>query len=133
MSAGSSMMPACFGGKLQLRRRAHHAVRHDAAHGLLLERDLRAGNVRAERGEHADQAGARVGRAAHDLEQRRALLDLDLDDLQLVGVGMLAGLDDARDAERAELVGRIVDALDLEADRRQASSRSPRPTPWSSR
>ena len=76
--------------------------------------------------EHADEAGARVGRAADHLEQRSALLDLDLHDLQLVGVGMLAGLDDARDAERAELVGRIVDALDLQADRRQRS-RSHRP------
>ena len=109
-----------FRGKLQLRRRAHHAVRHDAAHRLFLQRDLRPGNVGAERREHADEARTRVRRAAHHLEQRRALLHLDLDDLQLVGVGMLAGLDDARNAERAELVGGIVDALDLQADRRQA-------------
>ncbi len=108
-----------FGGQFKLGGRAHHAVRHDAAHGLLLERDLRAGNVSAERCEHAEETGARVGGPAHHFEQRRALLHLDLNDLQLVGIGMLAGLDDARDAKRRQLVGRIVDALDLQPDRRQ--------------
>ena len=48
-----------------------------------------------------------------------ALLDLDLHDPQAVGVRMLLCLDDARDAKGAELRRRIVDALDLEPDRRQ--------------
>ncbi len=72
------------------------------------------------------------GRAADHLEQRSAFLHLDLDDLQLVGVRVLAGLDDARNAERAELVGGIVDALDLQTDRRQACRDLIDRAPWSS-
>ena len=105
--------------KLKFGGRAHHAVRNDTAHRLLLKRDLRAGNVRAERREHSEHAGARVRRAADDFHQRLALGDLDLHDLQLVGVWMLLGFDDARDRECAERLRRIFDAFDLEPDRRQ--------------
>src|SRR5262249_51959764 len=51
--------------------------------------------------------------------QSPALFDLDLHYLQLIGVGMLLGFDDARDTERTELLSWIGDALDLEADSRQ--------------
>ena len=60
-----------------------------------------------------------VGGATDDLDGGLALGDLDLCHAQAIGVRMLLGLEHARDRERAELLGRIVDAFDLEADRRQ--------------
>ncbi len=57
-----------------------------------------AGNVGAERRENGNHAGARVWCAADDFHQRLALRDLDLDDLQLVGVRMFLGFDDARNS-----------------------------------
>ena len=49
----------------------------------------------------------------------------------LSALGCLLGFDDARDREtRRALVAGSVDAFDLEADRRQTSSRSHRPSPW---
>ncbi len=64
--------------------------------------------------EYADHAGPRVGRAADDLQH--ALAGIDLADAELVGVGVLLGLDDAGDREGLELRRRILDAFDLEAD-----------------
>ena len=81
-------MPSWSSDSSQLALRHQHAVGHDAAHGTLVERDLRAGNVGADRREHADHAGAGVGRPAYDLEHAAA--GIDLAHLQLVGVGMLA-------------------------------------------
>ena len=59
------------------------------------------------------------------------VLDLDLHDLQLVGVRMALGFDDARDAERAELLRRIVDAFHFEPDGRQLRRDLLDRTPWS--
>ena len=67
--------------------------------GLRLERDAGAGDVAADRREHADHAGPGVGRAAHDLDH--ALAGVDLAHLQLVGVGMALGLEHAGDGESA--------------------------------
>ncbi len=78
------------------------------------ERDLLAGNIGPDRREHALHAGARVGRAAHDLQRLAA--GVDHADAQPVGVGVLFGLDDARDDETPAAARRVLHAFDLEAD-----------------
>ena len=103
-------------GELHLALRQHHPVRHHAAHGLGFERDAGARNIGAKRGEHADEAGLRIGRAANDFEGWLARLDLDLQHLQLVGVGMLLGLDDTRNGELRQRRRGIINALHLEPD-----------------
>jgi hypothetical protein len=71
---------------------------------------------RCRRGEHALHAGARVGRAAHDLHGR-AVAGIDHAHAQAVGVGMLLGLDDmGDDREGRQRLRLVLDALDLEAD-----------------
>ena len=100
--------------ELELGRRAQHAVRLDAADDALGEGDLLPGDVGPDRREHALHAGARVGRAAHDLHGLAA--GVDHADPQPVGVGMLFGLDDARDDEAVVFGARVLDAFDLEAD-----------------
>ncbi len=79
------------------------------------ERDVLAGNEGAGRREHALHAGARIGRAAHDLD-RLAVAGIDHADAQPVGIGMLLGLDHAGDDERRERLRLVLDALDLEPD-----------------
>ena len=90
------MMPSCSSESSSSR--SEHSMPFDTTPriGLGLQRELGAGDVAAERREHADHAGARVGRAAHDLDHAAA--GIDLADLQLVGVRMLLGLEHARDA-----------------------------------
>ena len=104
-------------GKVELALGEHHAVRIDAPHRQLLERDAGSGNVTADRPENADQARLRVGRATNDFDRRLARLDLDLANLELVRVGMLLRLHDARDREGAQRLGRVLDAFHLEPDR----------------
>ena len=87
-------------GQLQLGFRDQHAAALDAADGADAERDVLAGNEGAGRREHALHAGARIGRAAHDLH-RLAVAGVDHADAQPVGVRMLLGLDHARDREGA--------------------------------
>lgn len=99
---------------LQLARRAHHAVRLDAANGGDLQRHVEAGDIGPRRAEHADQPGAGIGRAAHDLH--RAVTGIDRQDLQLIRLRMPLGRQDARDAERLKRLTRIMHALDLQAD-----------------
>ena len=77
-----------------------------------------AGNVGAERREHADQAGARVGGAAHHLDQRRLPVST-WQTCSLSALGCLPASTMRATVKAASFVGRIVDALDLEADRRQ--------------
>ena len=100
--------------ELELGGRAQHAVRLDAADDALGERDLLAGNIGPDRREHALHPGARVRRAADDLNRARA--GFDDADPQPVGVGMRLGLDDVADDEAGVLGARVLDALDLEAD-----------------
>ena len=76
--------------------------------------EVGAGDVAAGRGEDALHAGARVGRAAHDLDHARA--GIDLADAQAIGVGMLHGLDHMAHDEALQGFGRVGDALDLEAE-----------------
>jgi hypothetical protein len=105
--------------ELQLAARAQHAVALLAADLAGLERDAGAGNEAAGRGEDALHAGARVGRAAHDLDDR-AGAGVDLAQPQAIGVGMLHGLDDMADDEALQRFGRVADALDLEAQHGEA-------------
>ena len=100
--------------ELELRRRTQHAVRFDAADDALGERDLLAGNIRADRREYALHARAGVRRAADDLH--RPLARFDDADLEPVGVGMRLGLDDGSDHEAVVLAARVVDALHFETD-----------------
>ncbi len=104
---------------LQLERRHQHAAAFDAANGADAERDVLTRNERARRREHADHAGPRIGRAAHDLH-RRTGPGVDHADAQPVGIGMLLGRDHAGDGERRQRRRLVGDALDLEADHGQA-------------
>ena len=70
---------------------------------LALSMHAGAGNVAAGRREDALHAGARVGRAAHDLHDAAA--GIDLADPQPVGVGMLHRLDDVADDEALQGLG----------------------------
>ena len=102
-------------GDLQLEFGDQHAAAFDAADGADLQRHILAGDERARRHEHALHAGARIRRAAHDLD-RIAAAGIDHAHAQPVGVGMLLRLDDARDDERREQLGLVLDALDFEPD-----------------
>ena len=105
-------------GQFKLGARAQHAQRFDAADDALAESDLLAWDVGSRRREHALHAGAGVGRAADHLHGRGAA-GVDHADAQPVGVGMGLGLDHIGDDEILQRLGRVVDALDLEADARQ--------------
>ena len=102
-------------GDLQLGFGDQHAAALDVADLADAERDVLAGNEGAGRREHALHAGARIRRAAHDLD-RLAVAGIDHADAQPVGIRMLLGFDDARDDERREQLGLVLDALDLEPD-----------------
>ena len=95
-----------------LALRDEHAVRFDAADHAALEVEPGAGDAAADGGEHALHAGARVGRPADDLDPCGTRID-DAD-LEPVGVGMGLGLDHDGSGEGGELLGTVVDALELE-------------------
>ena len=97
-----------------LAHRAQHAVGVDAADHALLEVELGAGDEAADRREHALHAGARVGRAAHHLHD--TLAGIDLADAQLVGVRVLHRFDHIADGEGRQVLGAVLDMLDLEPD-----------------
>ena len=101
-----------FGGVLQLGGRAEHAVRDDAADGLLDQGHVQAGHIGADRGVDGGQARTGVRRTADDL--LAAVDGVDLADLETVGVRVAGGLDDLADRERGQLGRRIGDVLDLE-------------------
>ena len=103
-------------GDLQLGRRAQHAAALDAADGADAERDVLAGNEGAGRREHAEHAGARIRRAAHDLHRRAAVAGVDHADAQAIGIRMLLGRDHARDGERRQRLRLVLEFLDLEPD-----------------
>ena len=100
--------------QLQLAEGAQHAVALLAADLARLQRHVRAGNVAAGRREDALHAGARVGRAAHDLHQAAA--GIDSAQPEPIGIGMLHRLDDVADHEALERLARVGDALDLEPE-----------------
>ena len=100
--------------ELELRRRAQHAVRLDAADDALGEGDLLPGNIGPDRREHALHSRAGVRRAADHLDRPGA--GVDHADLQPVGVGMLHSFDHPRDDEAVVFGARVFDAFHLEAD-----------------
>jgi len=106
--------PLVIVAELELRRRAQHAIRFDAADDALGERQLLARNIGPHGREHALHAGARIGRAADDLDQTAA--GVDDADFQPIGVGVLLGFDDGSDDEAVVFARRVLDRLNLEAD-----------------
>ena len=102
--------------ELQLGRRAQHAAALDAADSADAERDGLAGNEGTRRREHADQSRARIRRAAHHLHRRAAIAGIDHADPQAIRIGMLLGGDHARDGERRQCPGLVLDVLDLKPD-----------------
>ncbi len=111
--------PVMVVGQLHLALGAQHAVGIDAADRPFLERDTGAGNIGADGGKHADHASAAIGSAAYHLDRGLAGGNLNLGDLQLVCVRVLLGVQHPRDGEGRQLPGGVLDAFDLEADRRQ--------------
>ncbi|OIQ64121.1 hypothetical protein GALL_543330 [mine drainage metagenome] len=103
-------------GNLQLCRRAQHAAALDSADGADAKRDVLAGNVGAGGGEHADESGACVRRAAHDLHRRGAVAGVDHADPQAIRVGVLRGGDHARDGEGRERLRLVLNVFDLKPD-----------------
>ena len=103
-------------GNFQLGRRAQHAAALDASDGADAERDVLAGNEGAGRREHADQAGARIRRAADHLHRCAAVAGIDHADAQAIRVRMLLGRNHPRDRERRQRLRLVVDMLDLEPD-----------------
>ncbi len=102
-------------GNHQFGRRAQHAAAFHAANGADRQRDVLAGDEGAGRREHALHAGARIGRAANDLD-RLAVAQFDHADAQAVCVRMLLGRNDVGDDEGLEQSGLVLDVLDLEPD-----------------
>ena len=105
-------------GQFHLGFRDEHAAAFDAANGANAERDLLARNVGAGRREHAVHAGARVRRAAHDLD-RIAGAGVDDADAQPVRVRMLLRLDHPGDGEGAKRLRLVLDVLHLEPNHRE--------------
>ena len=103
---------------LELALGAHHAAALDATNVADGERDFDAGYVGPGGSKGADQSRARIRRAADDLH-RLASAGIHHQHLELVGVGMLFGGDDAGDRERLER-RLVVHQLYFEPDHRQA-------------
>ena len=101
-------------GQLELALRQQHAVGLDAPNLRLGERQVDAGNVAADRREHAFQPGARVRRSAHDLQTLGA--GIDLAHLELIGVRVLRRAQHLRHRERRERGRGVEHLLDLEPD-----------------
>ena len=100
--------------QLELGNRAHHPVRFDAAYCCDLQDHAVRRHRCARRTEHTEHPGARIGRAADDLQRLAA--GIDGQHLQLVGLRMRRGAQHLGDAKVSELVGRVFDALDLKPD-----------------
>jgi hypothetical protein len=109
-------------GEPELARRAQHAEGLDAAQLGLLDLEL-AGQDRTDHRAWHLHAGGSVGRAADDLQQF-AGAGVDLAQLELVGVGVLLGLDDLRHHDTAEGGRGRFGLLDLEAGHGQQMAES---------
>ena len=103
--------------ELQLQRRTHHARRLNPPDLGLLEIEPGPRNMCAGGGEHAGQAGARVGRTAYHLDHLETVVDQA--DREFVGVRMGRNLLDFGHHEIGKIGGAVMDALDLEPQRRQ--------------
>jgi hypothetical protein len=102
---GQHQQAAALVGDAQLLGRAQHAEGFDAAQ--LGRLDAEAGQVGAHQRAGDLDAGGGIGGAADDLQQL-ALPRVHLADAQLVGVGVLLGLDDLRDDDLGEHGGHAV-------------------------
>ena len=107
--------PAMVVAKLELTRRAHHAVAFDPADRRDLQRQVAAGDVRTRRSEHAEQSGAGVGRSAHHLDLF-AGARIDGQHLKLVGLRMLLRGQHLGDAKWRQRYGPVADLLHLQPD-----------------
>ena len=101
-------------GKLHLALGEHHAVALDTADPADLDRGVDAGDPVAGGRDHHLDAGAGVRGAADDL--LLAVGGQNPADPELVGVGVLHGLDHLADREGREPSGRVRHALDLEPE-----------------
>ena len=106
-----------IGAERQFQRRTHHARRFDPPDPGLLEIEPGARNMAADGGEHAGQAGPRIVRPAHHLDLLRAIVDQA--DLEFIGVGMGRHLRDFGHHETFKAGGAVMDAFELEPQRRQ--------------
>ena len=97
----------------ELARRAEHAVAHLAADLAPLEREA-ARQRRARRCVRHDHAVGDVRRAAHD--RGGAVAELDVAELELVGVGVRPDGEDARHPHAGDLLTRRLEPFDLEAE-----------------
>ena len=113
--AGQFKDPVVLIAQLQLADRTHHAVRFDPADCADLQFKPAARNHRAGQAEHADHAGAGIGRAADHL-QRRTGPGIDAEHLQLVSIGVALRADHPRDAKTCEPIGGVFDPLNLQPD-----------------
>ncbi len=104
--------------KVQLKGRAQHAARGDAADFGLLQHRAGARDHRAGRSEDALDAGARVRRTAHHLDPR--LAGVDEAELQPVGIRVPLGRDHRGDGEGFEPGSAIFYAFDVVAEPDQA-------------
>ena len=98
--------------KLQLARGAHHPVGFDAANGCFLQNHAICGNNSAFKAEDADQPGARIGRAAHDLH--RAIACIDCQDLKLVCLRMPLCRQHLGDAETTQLFSWVLNPFNFQ-------------------
>ncbi len=103
-------------GELQFSRGTQHAAAFDAPDGADAERDVLAGDEGAGRRKHADEAGARIRRATDHPHGWGAIAGIDHADAQAIGIRMLLGRDDARNRERRQRLGLVLDMLDLKPD-----------------
>ena len=93
----------------------HHRLGFLAADFAHFEGDAGAGDEGAGEGGHADQAGARIGRAA-DHGVFTAIADIHAQRAQTVGIGVLAGLDHPGDDKAGQGGGAVFHAFNLDAD-----------------
>ena len=98
---------------------AQHAGRDDALDGFRREREP-AGQRRADlRPQHLAAGLGNIGGAAHDLRRRAAACGDDVDERELVGIGVRPLRDDLGDDDAREARAEIGQRFDLEAAARQ--------------
>lgn len=100
----------------KLLGRAQHAIgRHTAQLGRL---DRQLADLRTDQGQWRDQASARIGRTADDLQQL-ALPRVDAAHLQAIGLRMAHRRDDPRHHHLAQRITQRRDRFDFQANGRQ--------------
>ena len=108
------MMPVCSSDSSKLALGTHHAVAFDASDLADRESGIDARNIGAGRSEGADQAGARIRRAADDLHQL-AVAGIHGKHLQLIRIGVPLSCQNPGDHEGLE-ARFIVNGLHFETD-----------------